>query len=187
MSEFSAFLQLGFDHILDPKGYDHMLFLLTLCAPFLWKDWKKVLILVTAFTLGHSITLALTALDLLSFSPTLIETAIPITIILTAIHNVWGKTNVSVRSSYFIAGLFGLVHGMGFANYFRALLGEAGNITKALFSFNLGIEVGQVLFVIAYLLLSYVFIHMLKVDRREWMIFLSGGGAAVGLTILLTS
>ena len=191
MSEFSAFLKLGFDHISDLQAYDHLLFIVTLCAVYQWKEWKKLLVLVTAFTIGHSVTLALSALDVVRLRADLVETLIPITILLTAIHNVMSKKptggtfSKSVSINYFIALFFGLIHGMGFANYFRNLFGEMGGIIKPLFAFNLGLEVGQLMIVVIFFGFYFLLSQIFSIRHREWNLFISGAGAGVALTLIV--
>ncbi|NND07174.1 MAG: HupE/UreJ family protein [Saprospiraceae bacterium] len=186
MDQFSIYLQLGFEHISDFEGYDHMLFIVTLCAFYAWSDWKKILILVTAFTIGHSITLALSAFNVLSIPQQLVETAIPITIFLTAIHNVWSGQrgrDRAVDSNYFIALFFGFIHGMGFSNFFRALTGGK-SIVLELFAFNVGLELGQLLIVVAFFAIYFVLDKLLKIEHRDWNLFISGAGA--GLSLLMS-
>ena len=144
---FSTYFQLGFEHITDINGYDHMLFLLALCAAYIYTDWKKILVLVTAFTLGHSITLSLAVLNIIPVNSAWIEFLIPVTIVLTAGKNVVLKQEKSSVATYLMALAFGLIHGMGFSNYLRSLLGD--ELLLPLFSFNIGIEVGQLLVVLA--------------------------------------
>ena len=123
MSSFSLYFSLGYEHILDPNGYDHVLFIIALCAVYLLRDWKKVLILITAFTIGHSITLALSTLQIVNIRADIIEFLIPLTIFITAMSNVLKrKSTISprhVQSNYFYALFFGLIHGLGFSNYLR--------------------------------------------------------------------
>ena len=164
MDQFLIYLQLGFEHISDFEGYDHMLFIVTLCAFYAWRSWKKIFILVTAFTIGHSITLALAAFNVLNIPQQLVETAIPITIFITAIHNVWlggeGNSDRAVNTNYLIALFFGFIHGMGFSNFFRALTGGE-SIVLELFAFNVGLEIGQLMivavFFAAYFVLDQLF------------------------------
>ena len=159
-----AYTELGFDHILDPQGYDHILFVVALCAIYLIQDWKKVLILVTAFTIGHSLTLALSSLKIVNISASLVEKLIPITIILTCIYNIWkARTNLpskqstvreeKVMANYVLALGFGLIHGLGFSNFFKAMLGRDESIVMPLLSFNIGVELGQIVIVLASLFL----------------------------------
>lgn len=167
---FKVYLQLGFDHIADLKGYDHILFIVALCAVFSVKDWKKILILVTAFTIGHSITLALSALRIIHVSPPLIEVLIPVTILLTALQNFWYTPGKYTRWSpnYFLALFFGFIHGMGFSNYFRSLLGQEADILLPLFAFNVGVEVGQLCIVACIMLADFIIVRQLNVSQMTW-------------------
>jgi len=189
MSIFELYLSLGFKHIADLVGYDHILFIITLCAVYKHVEWKRILILITAFTIGHSITLALATLNILKISTRLIEFLIPITILFTAIGNIiQKKENVSMKLHYFKYGMalfFGLIHGLGFSNYLRSLLGMEDSIIGPLFSFNLGIELGQLIIVFAILLISYLFIEKLKLKRREWDLILSGAGIGISLILII--
>ena len=129
MSEFALYFDLGKEHILDTNGYDHILFVIALCIVYSLHEWKKVLILVTAFTLGHSVTLALSTLEIITVKAELIEFLIPVTIFITAASNIAGKANTptdgSMKLNYAYAAFFGLIHGMGFSNYLRAILGKS--------------------------------------------------------------
>lgn len=188
MEGFSVYFQLGLEHIADFNGYDHMLFIITLCAVYFWSSWRNVLILVTAFTIGHSITLALSALDIFRLPANLIETLIPITIFLTAIYNlsIAGKPiQKGIQWNYLIALFFGFIHGMGFSNFFRGLHADTESIVAELFAFNVGLEVGQILIVLAFLILYAVLDIVLFIRKRDWTLFWSGAGAAVsGIMIL---
>ncbi|MBX2815968.1 MAG: HupE/UreJ family protein [Saprospiraceae bacterium] len=188
MSQFSVYLQLGYEHIADLAAYDHMLFVITLCAFYSWRDWKKILILVTAFTIGHSVTLALSALNILSIDQTLVETLIPFTIFVTAIHNIWIRKTPEVprkvSSNYLIALFFGFIHGMGFSNFFKALTGGE-SIVLELFAFNVGLEIGQLLIVVSFFVLYYLLDRIFSVKHREWNLFVSGAGAGVALIMIL--
>lgn len=143
----TSFFTDGILHITDFEGYDHMLFLLALCAPFTYREWKQVIWLATAFTLGHSISLALAATDAVHFSSSLIEFFIPITILITAgIHVVRKRPVTAVKPiSYAITSLFGIIHGLGFSGYFRIISSEGESFLGQLFMFNLGVEIGQLI------------------------------------------
>jgi hypothetical protein len=145
MSELLAFVHLGFHHITDPEALDHMLFLLALAAIYRGRDWRDSLWVVTAFTVGHSITLALAVTGALRLPTPLIEFLIPVTIVATGIENivVRRRDRAPLRGRYrpVFAGVFGLVHGAGFANYLTSLF--SGSIALPLFGFNVGIELGQ--------------------------------------------
>ena len=187
MTTFGLYLFLGFDHIADLAGYDHILFLMALCAVYSLKEWAKVLILVTAFTLGHTLTLALATLDLIRISTSLIEFLIPLTIIITGIWNIIQRSDsdqtLSHRFKYAIAMFFGLIHGLGFSNYLRSLLGSEQDLLLPLFSFNLGLELGQIMIVLVVLMLSFVLVNIIGLKRRDWNMLLSG--AAIGVALIL--
>jgi hypothetical protein len=187
MTTFGLYLSLGFDHIADFVGYDHILFLMALCAVYSLKQWAKVLILVTAFTLGHTLTLALATLDLIRMSSSLIEFLIPLTIITTGIWNIGQRSDkadaAAHRFKYSMALFFGLIHGMGFSNYLRSLLGSEQDLLLPLFSFNLGLELGQIMIVLGVLLVSFVLVNLVGLKRREWNLLLSG--AAIGVSMIL--
>ena len=164
----SVYYNLGLEHILDIKGYDHMLFLLALCIPFTLRDWKKVLILATAFTIGHSVTLALSTLDLVRFPMDWIEFLIPVTILLTARYDLLRGTSINRNLHYGMALFFGLIHGMGFSNFLRGSMfpGEESNLVWQLLYFNLGIELGQVFVVIVFLIILTLLNRFLR-SKRE--------------------
>lgn len=188
MSTFQLYLELGLQHIADFRGYDHILFIITLCAVYVLSDWKKILILVTAFTLGHSTTLVLATFDLVKISSAWVEFLIPITILLTAIGNIiQKKQNFSKfhhRYKYGLALFFGLIHGLGFSNYLHSLLSKEDNLAGPLFSFNLGIEIGQLIIVTSFIIIGLIFIQILKVKKREWNLVISGAGLGVSLVLI---
>ena len=195
-SEFQTYLQLGFEHIADFSGYDHILFIVALCAIYRIAEWRKVAILVTAFTLGHSLTLALAALDVIRVPAAWIEFLIPVTIFLTALYNVAihrpGREEEAVFSrklnwNYVFALLFGLIHGMGFSNFFRSMLmpGEEGSLVSQLLAFNIGVEAGQLAIVAGILILAYLGMNRLRIPQRDWNLFISGMAAGPALIMLL--
>lgn len=188
MNSFGLYFTLGRQHIADLNGVDHILFVTALCIRYLFADWKKVLILITAFTIGHSITLALSVLNVIHFSTKWIEFLIPVTIIITAVSNLFVK-RFAFKSKYpliyFLAIFFGLIHGLGFSNYLKSLLGRGETILFKLLAFNLGLEIGQLLIVAAVLLLTFVCINILKISRREYILFLSGGIFGIAFNMVL--
>jgi hypothetical protein len=189
MSEFALYFGLGKDHILDyVNGYDHILFVLALCAVYLIRDWKKILILVTAFTIGHSITLALATLNIISFPGNIIEFLIPLTIFITAVGNLFKEDSTlipaKVQINYFFALFFGFIHGLGFSNFLRALLGKNENIVSPLFAFNLGLELGQIIVVVIFLVISFVLVDLVKVSRRDLKLVLSAAIAGIALVLM---
>ena len=195
-SIFSTFLTLGFEHISDIKAYDHILFLVALCAIYRLSAWKKVLILVTAFTIGHSITLALAALNIISFSTKIVEFLIPVTILITSLFNVWKRDkensqqtlfNKKINITYLLALFFGTIHGMGFSNFLRSTLmpGEEDSLISQLFAFNIGVELGQLMIVAIILGCAYLALNIFKVKQREWNLFVSGAAAGVALILMM--
>jgi hypothetical protein len=187
MQDFPLYFQLGWQHILDWQGYDHILFVMVLCGTYTLPDWRKVLILVTAFTIGHSVTLALSVLSIIRINTPLTEFLIPVTILITAAANILsGKPGKKApRFKYFLALLFGLIHGMGFSNYLKALLGKSSSITAELFAFNVGLEFGQVLIVVAILITSFIVINLFKVKQWNWNLFLSS--AIFGVALMMAA
>ncbi|HHG85842.1 MAG TPA: HupE/UreJ family protein [Bacteroidetes bacterium] len=172
MSTFAVYLELGFTHITDLAGYDHILFLLALCAAYTLTDWRRVLVLVTAFTIGHSFTLALSVLTKPLFASQTIEFFIPITIVIACIFNIFYPKQ-KANSTYYLALFFGLFHGMGFSNYLRMLLGAEESIIQPLFAFNIGLELGQILIVGLILSLSTIILRLFPVSFRAWTIAIS--------------
>lgn len=188
MQDFWLYFGLGKDHIADLSGYDHILFVAALCLGYLFRDWKKILILVTAFTIGHSITLALSALRLISVSTAWIEFLIPVTIVITALLNTrQSESALKNRMGivYLLATFFGLIHGLGFSNYLKSLLGKDSNIVSQLLAFNIGLEVGQIIIVAIILLLSVFCVQVLKIERRSFIIFTSGAIFGIALIMAL--
>jgi HupE/UreJ protein len=191
LDTFRLYFQLGAEHILDIRGYDHILFVVALTSIYVLKDWKRVLILVTAFTIGHSITLALATLHVINFNSDLIEFLIPVTIFITAFANlVRKKAEYSIKKiqlNYWLALFFGLIHGMGFSNYLRGLLGTDKTIFTQLLAFNVGLEVGQLVIVISFMTLTFLFVGILGVTKRDWKLMVSSGVAAIATTLMIST
>ncbi|MCU0449288.1 MAG: HupE/UreJ family protein [Bernardetiaceae bacterium] len=187
MTEFELYLTEGIRHISDLGAYDHILFVTALCAIYQAVHWRKLLILVTAFTVGHSITLALATLKLVSFRTELIEFLIPVTIVVTCLINLQQagqREPAGGWARYAMALFFGLIHGLGFSNYLRSLLGKEASITLPLFAFNLGLELGQLLIVAVILIITALLINLLRVKPRDWALVLSGAVAGVAGTLI---
>lgn len=184
MNDFNLFFGIGIDHILNTGALDHLLFIMVLCAVYLVTDWKKLLVLITAFTIGHSLTLALSVYDVVRFNSTWVEFLIPLTIVLTALYNLTlaGKAvpRQKIQINYLLALFFGLVHGMGFANNIRFMLAESQSILLPLLGFNLGLELGQIIVVSILLLLSFLAIKLMKLQHRYWAMGLSLIGLVAG-------
>ena len=184
MNDFWLYLQIGFHHIADFRGIDHILFIAALCIRYQFTDWKKLLVLITAFTIGHSITLALSVFNIIDYSMSWIEFLIPVTIAITAVSNVFVKKFVFKAKFpliYFLALLFGLIHGMGFSNYLKSLLGIGESVVWQLLAFNLGLEAGQILIVLIILIITLIFVNLFKANRREYLLFVSAIAFALAL------
>jgi hypothetical protein len=185
LQDFPLYFELGWQHILDWQGYDHILFVSALCGIYTFQNWQRVLWLVTAFTLGHSVALALSVLDQVRTDAAWIEFLIPVTIMVTALFNIFNKSFSlqSARFTYALALVFGLIHGLGFSNYLKSLLGQDTNILLELLAFNVGLEFGQLVIVTGILSLAWLAVQGLHVLRREWSIFLSS--AIFGIAFMM--
>jgi hypothetical protein len=187
MSDFAFYFKMGWEHIISKDALDHQLFILALACVYTITDIKRVLILVTAFTIGHSLTLALSVYDVIRFSSKWVEFLIPCTIFITALNNIFqvDRKGNSARINYYLALCFGLIHGMGFANAIRIMLAKDQTIGWGLFGFNIGLEAGQIFVVAIILIIGILFLNFLKVKRRDWIFFLSSGVFALSLKMAL--
>lgn len=171
MNDFAFYFNLGYKHILSVDALDHLLFIIALAAIYLVHNWKQILILVTAFTIGHSVTLILSTHNIISVNDKWIEFFIPLTIVITVISNFFIKDYFlkSFKYNYFLAAGFGLIHGMGFAIIIRFMLTKNQSIALPLFSFNVGLEMGQVIVVALILLFSYIVVNIAGLPRKWWI------------------
>jgi ABC-type antimicrobial peptide transport system permease subunit len=188
MDQFTLYFQIGREHILDfGMGLDHILFVFALAASYQLGDWKKILVLVTAFTIGHSITLALATLHIIEVRTDMVEFFIVVTIFIAAVSNLFQKAAVSdskIQINYVYALFFGLIHGLGFSNTLRALLAKNESITTPLLAFNLGLEFGQIIIVLIFLIAGFVAVSLLGIARRDWKIIVSSAIAGMAILIL---
>lgn len=185
MQDFKFYFDLGWHHIISREALDHQLFIAALIAIYAFKDWKQILILVTAFTIGHSITLALSVLDIIRLPANWVEFLIPCTIVFTALSNLFDRSKGSVKLNYFLALVFGLIHGMGFANTLRFIIARDQSLAVGLFGFNVGLEVGQIALVLALLIISQIAFSLFKVNRRDWVVFISAAVFSLALKMAL--
>lgn len=185
MTEFELYLKLGFQHIIDLQGYDHMLFLLALIASYSLKEMKSVIILITAFTIGHSVSLALSTLHYILVPAKIIEFLIPLTIFITAVQNFFPRNGRTTKMHYAFSLVFGLVHGMGFSNYLKILLGKETSIIQPLFAFNLGLEIGQLLIVSVYFILLYLYVRIIYQNYRYWKMALSAFAGIMAVFLMI--
>ncbi len=188
MQEFNFYFGLGWEHIISKDALDHQLFIAALVAIYLFGNWKQVLILVTTFTIGHSLTLALSVLDIFRLNSNLVEFLIPCTIVITAASNLFIKdfSLKSIRINYLLALVFGLIHGMGFANSIRFMMADDQNLVWSLLGFNVGLEAGQIVVVLILLILAHIVIEWMKVKRKDWVLVLSAGVFSFSLYMAIT-
>lgn len=187
MNDIVFYFTLGWQHIISLDALDHQLFILALIVFYTLQEWKHVLILITAFTLGHFITLALSTLHIVTVPSNLVEFLIPCTIFITAAANIIkpAKGLKKVQLNYLTAIFFGLIHGLGFANALQFMLARDQSLGWSLLSFNLGLEAGQVAVVIFLLLLAHLFIFYLKVKRRYWIVIVSSVVLLVSIKMII--
>lgn len=192
---FGLYFNLGIEHITDPNGYDHILFIIAMCANYRLRQWKNLAILVTAFTLGHSFSLALAMLEIVPVNSNFIEFLIPVTIMLSCITNIIKpQGNQFVESclipknnkfSYLLILAFGIIHGLGFSNFLKETLVENESLFTPLLAFNIGLEVGQLLIVAIFLIFNFFFLEVLRKQARDWTIFISGAIASIAFLLII--
>jgi hypothetical protein len=187
MNEFSLWFFTGIQHICDLKAYDHICYIMVLCIPFTLKEWKKLLFAITAFTIGHSLTLFLSITEIIRLPSYLIELLIPLTIIFSSIANIINQKNnkPALTANYIAALLFGFIHGMGFSYLLKSMLGIHKSILFPLFSFNLGIEIGQFIIVLIILLLILVLSKIFNLKKADYVIFTSTAVFGIALMLFL--
>lgn len=176
MNDFIFYLKLGLTHVLDFKAYDHILFLIVLAVVYQFKQWKKVLWLITLFTVGHSVTLALSTYGIVKVREDIVEFLIPATIFITGLLNVLTAKKASVgkeNQNLFFALVFGLIHGLGFSNYFKMIIGSEENKLIPLLEFSVGVEIAQIIIVVGILLIGAVFQGVFNTNRRDWILVIS--------------
>ncbi|WP_405610762.1 HupE/UreJ family protein [Polaribacter sp. Asnod1-A03] len=176
MEDFLLYFKMGLNHVLDFSAYDHILFLIVLAVIFSFSQWRKVLWLVTLFTIGHSVTLALSAYGVLNMKMELIEFLIPLTIFITGVVNVFSaKDSLSIKSNtnLIFALFFGLIHGLGFSNYFRMMIGQEEDKLFPLVEFALGIEGAQIIIVLGILIIGTIIQYFFNASKRDWILVCS--------------
>lgn len=192
MQEFWVYFNIGLKHVLDINGYDHVLFLIALCVPYAFKDWKRVLLLVTLFTVGHTISLILSVYGVVQVKASLIEFLIPITILITALFHLFTAGKSSKKESIsFVASVtlfFGIIHGLGFSNYFKSILpGSSSDKLLPLLEFALGIETAQIIVVIIVLIISYIVQTVFRFSKRDWTLVASAFVCGVVVPMIIES
>ena len=188
MEEFKVWFFVGYEHIVNKDALDHILFVLALSCLYDLRMIKKLVILITAFTIGHSLTLIISVLDLISYNQKIIEFAIPSTIAITCLTNISKRNSLTnskiLNRNYWIALIFGLIHGLGFSNYLKALLGGS-SVLLPLFGFNVGLEVGQILIIIIFVFFSHWISGLIFSKKSDWIMFVSS--IILGISLLLMS
>ncbi|HLA54532.1 MAG TPA: HupE/UreJ family protein [Flavobacterium sp.] len=190
MSEFWIYLQIGLKHVLDINGYDHILFLIALTVPYAFKDWKKVLLLVSIFTIGHTLALILSVFGIITIRATVVEFLIPVTILVTALYSLFtaGKSakSDSMTAVGFITLFFGIIHGLGFSNYFKSILaGSPSEKVAPLLEFALGIECAQIVVVLSVLILGHIVLTFFRFSKRDWTLVMSAFVVGVVLPMII--
>ncbi len=192
MSEFWIYYEIGLRHVLNIHAYDHVLFLIALTVPYAFKDWKRLLLLISLFTIGHTLALLLSVFGVVFIKVNFIEFLIPITILITAVFHLFtaGKSSKteSIGIIGFITLFFGIIHGLGFANYFKTILGGSPQSKLIpLGEFALGIESAQIVVVFVVLILSYIVQTVFRFSKRDWTLVMSSFIIGVVLPLIIDS
>lgn len=192
MLQFWIYFQIGLKHVLDIHAYDHVLFLIALTVPYTFKDWKRILLLVTVFTVGHTLALVLSVFGIIAVKVNIVEFLIPITILITALYHLFtaGKAtkNDGLNLVFFVTLFFGIIHGLGFSNYFKTILG--GTATSKLLplgEFALGIETAQIIVVFVVLVISYIVQTVFRFSKRDWALVMSAFIVGVVIPMIIDS
>lgn len=188
MDQFWFYTKQGLTHVLDLKAYDHILFLIVLTVPYVFKDWKRVLWLVTVFTIGHTFSLFLSVYDVISVNSNLVEFLIPMTILIAAIFNIFtagkGSSKEKLGLVFFITLFFGVIHGLGFSNYLK-MISSGHNKFLSLIEFAVGIEIAQVIIVFLVLIIGFIVQTIFRFNKKDWITIISA--IVIGLVIPMLS
>lgn len=192
MSQFWIYFQIGLKHVLDINAYDHVLFLIALTVPYSFKDWKRILLLVSVFTIGHTLALILSVFGIIAIKVNIVEFLIPITILITALFHLFtaGKAtkNDGINLIFFVTLFFGIIHGLGFSNYFKTILGGSpSSKLLPLGEFALGIEAAQLVVVFVVLLISYIVQTVFRFSKRDWALVMSAFIIGVVIPMIIES
>jgi hypothetical protein len=189
MSSFQFYFLVGLRHVLSWNAYDHLLFLLVLTVPYTFKDWKRIGWLITVFTIGHTLSLLLAVYGILRIGASLVEFLIPVTIVITALFNLFtagaAPKNERLGLIFFVTLFFGLLHGLGFSTYFRQMVVSEENKLLPLGEFALGIEAAQLLTVLGVLILSFVFQSVFRFTKRDWVMVVSAMVLGMAIPMLV--
>ena len=187
MSTFILYLKLGYRHILDLYGIEHMLFIIALMAIYLLRDWKRVLFVFLFYVIGHSISLNLAVFRIFRPDPEIISSLVPVTIFIAAAGNLFKgeKSSFAPRpTKFFLAAIFGLIQGFGLAYYFTGIISTNRRMTIPLIAYNIGIELAYLLVIFIYLMISWIFVNNFGVSKRVWYLVISSAIAGIALTFM---
>lgn len=194
MTDFELYFSMGLRHVLDINAYDHVLFLIVLTVPYIFKDWKNVLLLVTLFTIGHTLSLILSVFGVITVNAGIVEFLIPITIFITALYNIFkasrksSSKNGSINFIAITTLFFGVIHGLGFSNYFKIVVDKnSKDKLMPLLEFALGIETAQVIVVLIVLIISYILQEFFRLSKRDWILVMSAFVAGVVVPMMTGS
>ncbi len=188
MSQFWLYFKLGLTHVLDINAYDHILFLVALTVPYTFNHWKKILWLVTVFTIGHTLSLIMSTYGLIRVSAALVEFLIPVTIFITALFNIFTAKRSGIEKfgpAFFVTLFFGIIHGLGFSSYFKGIIAGEENKLLPLLEFALGIEAAQVIVVLVVLIAGFILSTVFRFNRRDWILVISAMVIGVVLPMLI--
>jgi hypothetical protein len=191
MYDFWFYCKLGINHVLDWGAYDHVLFLTALTVPFTFRNWKKVVVLATLFTIAHCFSLLLSAYDIVRVDVELVEFLIPLTILSTALYNILQALAIKGKKKAYLleftTTFFGLIHGFGFSNYFNMLMSGEQEKLGPLVGFASGIEISQIIVIFTILLLAYIFQNTLRVKQLTFTVVISSAIILFTIPMLMNS
>lgn len=192
MQDFWIFFKIGINHVLDFNGYDHILFLIALTVPYALKDWKRILLLVSIFTIGHTLALLLSVFNIVVFKVTIVELLIPITILITAFYNIFTAGKSSKQDGISFVGIvtltFGIIHGLGFSNYFKSMItGDTLDKLIPTLEFALGIEAAQIIIISCVLLLSFIMQTLFRFSKRDFTLIMSSFVLGVVVPLIISN
>ena len=190
LDSFLKFFELGLYHIISFSSYDHILFVALLTLPYVFKDWKRLLILISMFTLGHTLSLLLGVYDIINLNVNVTEWLIPLTIFFTAVFNIFTSGKPTDKRSFLILGVvlfFGLIHGLGFANAFQGLVSSSESTFLSIIEFAVGIEIGQLIIVFCVLFISFIFQNIFRFSTRDWVMVISSVILGLMLPLIIKS
>jgi hypothetical protein len=186
IEDFFFYFKIGMEHVLELGALDHILFLVCLCVPLLLKDWQKTILLVSFFTVGHTLSLVLGAFGILSLDSKLVEFLIPFTILIAALVNIItaGKiTDQRTKAVYSFAVVFGVIHGLAYYSDLKIVLYGTDKIVKII-EISLGVETAQLIIAFLLLLLSFVAQQLLRISKRDWILVISALAAGLILPMI---